>query len=105
MSLPNATRPFPNLGRACLVGTGVRAVRREETRGSRTTEENLRFNKATMERTGTDYRCVIVTNDFHAFRAALLARATGVRGHALGSPTDACFRPSATIREFVAVIL
>ncbi|MFI5647976.1 hypothetical protein ACIA8Q_25575, partial [Kitasatospora sp. NPDC051705] len=51
------------------------------------------------------YHCVVVTNNFHAFRAALTARKTGVNGHVFGSPTAAYYWPSATIREFAAVFL
>ncbi|MFJ3221055.1 YdcF family protein [Kitasatospora sp. NPDC086801] len=72
---------------------------------SRTTEENLLFSKAIMEQAKPDYRCVVVTNNFHAFRAALTARTTGVNGHVFGSPTAAYYWPSATIREFAAVFL
>ena len=38
-----------------------------------------------------------------AFRAAMLARKTGVNGQVLGSPTARYFLPSALLREFVAV--
>ncbi|MGE7432851.1 YdcF family protein [Kitasatospora sp. NPDC001175] len=72
---------------------------------SRTTEENLTYSRAIMEQARPGYRCVIVTNNFHAFRAALLARSTGVNGHVVGSHTAAYYWPSATIREFAAVFL
>ncbi|WP_316527628.1 YdcF family protein [Kitasatospora brasiliensis] len=72
---------------------------------SRTTEENLLFSKAIMEQAKPGYRCVVVTNNFHAFRAALLARQTGVNGHVFGSPTARYYWPSATIREFAAIFL
>ncbi|WP_449483834.1 YdcF family protein [Streptomyces avidinii] len=70
---------------------------------SRTTEENLEFSRAVMEADDPGYRCVVVTNNFHAFRAAMMARKAGVNGQVLGSPTAKYFWPSATIREFVAV--
>lgn len=72
---------------------------------SRTTEENLRFSKAIMEQSATDYRCAVVTNNFHVFRSALLARDTEVRGQVLGSPTARYFLPSATLREFAAIVM
>ncbi|GAA1392481.1 YdcF family protein [Kitasatospora putterlickiae] len=72
---------------------------------SRTTEENLLFSKVIMEEAKPDYHCVIVTNNFHAFRAALMARKTGVTGQVFGSPTARYYWPSATIREFAAVFL
>ncbi|MET9671948.1 YdcF family protein [Streptomyces sp. NPDC006482] len=72
---------------------------------SRTTEENMLFSKELMERERPGSSCVIVTNNFHAFRAALMARRVGVDGQVVGSPTAAYFWPSATIREFAAVFL
>lgn len=72
---------------------------------SRTTEENLEYSKAIMSAALPGYKCVIVTNNYHAFRAALMARKTGVDGQVVGSPTAAYFWPSATIREFVAIFL
>ncbi|TGZ11985.1 YdcF family protein [Streptomyces rhizosphaericola] len=78
------------------------ALVRQESR-SRTTTENLRFSRRLMEEADARYVCVVVTNNFHAFRAAMTARREGVRGQVIGSPTAAYFWPSATIREFVAV--
>ncbi|MFE7514202.1 YdcF family protein [Streptomyces sp. NPDC057540] len=69
------------------------------------TEENMLFSKELMERARPGSTCVIVTNNFHAFRAALTARRAGIDGQVVGSPTAAYFWPSATIREFVAVFL
>ncbi|WP_326659065.1 YdcF family protein [Streptomyces canus] len=88
-----------------LIGRGVpeRHVVRENR--SRTTEENLRFSEALMRERVPDHRCVVVTNNFHVFRAALTARRTGVNGQVIGSPTAAYFWPSATIREFAAIFL
>ncbi|MFE5946983.1 YdcF family protein [Streptomyces sp. NPDC056480] len=72
---------------------------------SRTTEENMIFSRVLMERDRPGSSCVIVTNNFHAFRAAILARRAGVNGQVVGSPTAAYFWPSATMREFAAVFL
>jgi len=73
---------------------------------SRTTEENLVNSKAIMTRLRPDgYRCVIVTSNFHVFRAAMIARRTGVRGHVTGARTAGYYWPSATLREFAAVFL
>lgn len=88
-----------------LTGRGFPAEHIEREDRSRTTEENLLFSKAIMEQAKPDYRCVVVTNNFHAFRAALTARKTGVNGQVFGSPTAAYYWPSATIREFAAVFL
>ncbi|MFJ3926625.1 YdcF family protein [Streptomyces sp. NPDC090022] len=86
-----------------LIAQGVpeEHVRLEDR--SRTTEENLAFSRTIMAEAVPGYRCVVVTNNFHAFRAAMMARKAGVDGQVLGSPTARYFWPSATIREFVAV--
>ncbi|MFJ9350996.1 YdcF family protein [Streptomyces sp. NPDC101237] len=70
---------------------------------SASTEENLRFSREIMEEACPGYRCVIVTSDYHVFRAAVTARREGVRGNVVGSRTAAYFWPSAAIREFVAL--
>jgi len=88
-----------------LIARGVPADRVIREDRSRTTEENLLFSKEIMTAADPDYRCLIVTNNYHAFRAALTARRTGIRGQVIGAPTAGYFRPSATIREFVAVFL
>lgn len=67
---------------------------------SRTTEENLRFSSALVG----DGPGVIVTSNYHAFRAALLARRLGVDAQAVGAPTAGYYWPSAVLREFVAVL-
>ncbi|MFG3347505.1 YdcF family protein [Streptomyces sp. NPDC048018] len=88
-----------------LVERGFPADRIVREDRSRTTEENMLFSHALMEAERPGSECVIVTNNFHAFRAALLARKAGVNGQVVGSPTAAYFWPSATIREFAAVFL
>lgn len=72
---------------------------------STTTRENLGLSAAIMAEHRPAPRCVVVTNDFHAFRAALLTRRAGLDGQVLGARTARYYWPSATIREFVAVLV
>lgn len=72
---------------------------------SRTTEENLLFSKAIMDRSRPGSRCVIVTSSFHAFRAAIIARQVEVNGQVTGAATAGYYWPSAMLREFAAVFL
>jgi uncharacterized SAM-binding protein YcdF (DUF218 family) len=72
---------------------------------SRNTEENLVFSKAIMDELRPGARATIVTSDFHAFRAALLARRLGIRGQVTGARVAGYYRPSALLREFAAVFL
>lgn len=84
------------------------AVVRAET-ASRNTEQNLRFSdelvRAERERwTGGTGTGLIVTSNYHAFRAAVLARRAGVDADAVGAPTAGYYWPSAVLREFVAIL-
>jgi uncharacterized SAM-binding protein YcdF (DUF218 family) len=82
-------------------GVAEAAIRREDR--SRTTRENVAFTKTLLASAGVTGRVAIVTNNFHAFRAALLMRQAGVPGYAVGSPTAGYYWPSATIREYIAI--
>ena len=84
-------------------GVPAESVTREDQ--SRTTEENLTFSKAIMERFRPRYRCIVVTSNFHVFRAAIIARRLGVNGQVTGARTAGYYWPSATLREFIAVFL
>ncbi|WP_414940312.1 ElyC/SanA/YdcF family protein [Amycolatopsis sp. cmx-11-51] len=88
-----------------LVETGLPRERIRLEDQSRTTFENLTFSAEIMKREKADYRCTVVTNNFHVLRAALVARRAKVHGQVIGSPTAWYFWPSATIREFVAILV
>ncbi|MFD9739712.1 YdcF family protein [Umezawaea sp. NPDC059074] len=88
-----------------LVGRGVDRDRVLLEDRSTTTWENLTFSKAIMQERRPDYRCLVVTNNFHVLRAALLARKARVNGQVIGSPTAWYFWPTATLREFVAILV
>ncbi|MGD0605262.1 MAG: YdcF family protein [Streptosporangiaceae bacterium] len=88
-----------------LIERGVPAdhVLREDQ--SSTTEENLTFSQAIMERSRPGYRCIVVTSNYHVFRTAMLARRLGVNGQVTGSRTAGYYWPTAMLREFAAVFL
>jgi uncharacterized SAM-binding protein YcdF (DUF218 family) len=88
-----------------LVARGFPADRLLLEDQSRTTEENLVFSKAIMDDLRPGARVTVVTSDFHAFRAALLARRLGIRGQVTGARVAGYYRPSALLREFAAVFL
>jgi uncharacterized SAM-binding protein YcdF (DUF218 family) len=90
---------------AYLVERGFPADRVVREDRSRTTEENLVNSRAIMERLRPGSSCIIVTSNFHVFRAAMIARRTGVNGQVTGARTAGYYWPSATIREFAAVFL
>lgn len=71
---------------------------------SRTTRENLELSAELLRQRRIDGPVAVVTNNFHAFRAALLMRQAELPGYSVGSPTARYFWPSATVREFFAVL-
>lgn len=83
---------------------GVPAERVHAETESRTTEENLIFSHRILDRTGHRAPYLICTSRYHAFRAALIARRLGYDDEAVGGRTAAYFVPSATLREFAAVM-
>jgi uncharacterized SAM-binding protein YcdF (DUF218 family) len=88
-----------------LIARGFPADRLLAEDQSRSTEENLLFSKAIMDELRPGARATVVTSDFHAFRAALLARRLGIRGQVTGARVAGYYRPSAVLREFAAVFL
>jgi uncharacterized SAM-binding protein YcdF (DUF218 family) len=72
------------------------------------TRENIRFSKALLEREGVvptrDRPVLAVTSNFHAFRAATLMRRERLLGQALGARTAGYYWPSASLREYMAIL-
>ncbi len=71
---------------------------------ARNTEENLRFSARLMAPAASERSSIVVTNNFHVFRAALLARRIGMDTQAVGSGTAGYFLPSAILREFAGLL-
>jgi len=52
----------------------------------------------------SDYRIMIVTNDFHMFRAKILARHNGFTPYGITAPTNPVVLVNSYIREYFAVV-
>src|SRR5699024_2663779 len=83
---------------------GVPAAKVRAETASATTEENLIFSHRILDAAGRHEPYLICTSRYHAFRAALIARRLGYDDEAVGGPTAAYYVPSATLREFAAVM-
>lgn len=83
---------------------GVPAERVLAETQSATTEENLIFSHRVLDEAGHQGPFLVATSRYHAFRAALLARKLGYADEAIGGPTTFYYVPSATLREFLAVL-
>jgi uncharacterized SAM-binding protein YcdF (DUF218 family) len=101
---PDEEIPESHAMASYLIEHGVPADRILREDKSTSTLENLVFSREIMVALRPKYRCLIVTNNFHAFRAALMARRAKVNGQVVGSRTAAYYWPTATIREFVAIL-
>ncbi|MBB3053278.1 uncharacterized SAM-binding protein YcdF (DUF218 family) [Prauserella isguenensis] len=102
---PDEEVPEAHAMRDHLVSHGVPSDRVMVEDRSTTTWENLMFSAELMRARTSDYGCVVVTNNFHVLRAALLARKAKLDGQVVGAPTAWYFWSSAVVREFIAVLV
>jgi len=69
------------------------------------TEENFAFSKALLDaRLPSGYRVVVVTDEFHLYRAAWIAERAGLRANRIGRATPWYFWPVNYLREDLMVI-
>lgn len=101
---PDETAPEGAVMARYAVRAGApRQLVRVEDR-SRSTEENLRFSRDLLVEEGRGTSLVVTTNDYHAFRAAIIARELGLDAQVVGAPTARYYFPSAVLREFLGVL-
>lgn len=72
---------------------------------STSTRENLLRSRELQESSGRTGDTLVVTNNYHVLRAALLARSIGSDAQVIGSPTAAYYVPSAFLREYIAIMV
>lgn len=71
---------------------------------STSTMENFRFSRILMEKAGWNGSPILfVTNDFHVFRARILAARNGFSAYGIGAPTPAVIWLNVYLREFFAL--
>jgi len=88
-----------------LIGHGADPADVHPETQSTSTHENLALSHGVLRSVGRDGRVLVVTNDYHVLRAALLARSLGSDAQVVGSPTAAYYVPSAFLREYVAIMV
>lgn len=90
--------------RAHLLDAGVPADRVLLEEEALTTEDNLRLSADLLTQRGLRGRIVAVTNNYHVFRTAVIARRRHLDMAVVGAPTAMYFLPSAFLRELVALL-
>src|SRR5690625_6488700 len=85
-------------------GGGEPPLRVRSATAARTREETHALTCRIVEEASVAGPYIVSTSRYHAFRAALLARSLGFADEAVGGPTTFYYVPSATLREFLAVL-
>lgn len=88
-----------------LVGRGIAESRILKEDRSTTTDENLKYSKAVILERGDDARSIlIVTSDFHMFRAKQIAARYFDEVYGLAADTPPSLRPIYAVRECFAYV-
>jgi uncharacterized SAM-binding protein YcdF (DUF218 family) len=90
-----------------LVEQGIAEERIIKEEQSTSTMENFRYSLKLLEQQpmfDASEPVLVITNDFHMFRAKLLAKRNGLNPIGVPSPTPWYLRPNAYLREYFAVV-
>ena len=88
-----------------LVAKGIQENRIIKEEKSTSTIENLRFSKEIIEKQSKQTpRIMLTTNDFHMYRAKMLANREGLHVYALPSATPLSIKYNSYFREYFALI-
>lgn len=101
----NEPRPEADAMKDYLVSIGIDADRIYTETTSTSTEENLSYALVIMRQLGIERKPVaIATNDYHVYRAKLLATELGLSAFGLPAKTPLLVRAGSFMRESLAVI-
>ncbi|USB33411.1 YdcF family protein [Paenibacillus sp. YPG26] len=88
-----------------LVSQGVAGDRIKLEDKSTSTKENLSFSKKLMQRSESSRpKIIIVTSDYHLFRAKYIAATLGYEAYGISGDSPLYLKPINMIREYLAVI-
>lgn len=87
-----------------LLDKGIKPERIIKEENSTSTMENFRFSKRIVSKRLSNNEIMIVTSEFHIFRAKMLARRVGLTPFALASKTPYYLLPNVYLREYFAII-
>lgn len=90
--------------RTYLMEKGISSDRIYVEDESTNTKENLENSKKIIEAEGLSSTAMIVTSDYHEYRALKRAESCGITGIGLGAATPAWLWPAAYIREMYGIL-
>ena len=68
------------------------------------TEENLRFSKAVISENGLPGKITLVTDNFHQYRAELIAESNGIEAYNISGKTSWYLLPTYGVREWFGIV-
>ena len=86
-----------------LTSLGVSPDRLIKEDKSTTTLENMKFSKAILDKLGRSDEAVIITTDFHQFRAGIMAKREGINPYRLCSSLTPASMVKNVIREIIVM--
>jgi len=87
-----------------LVKKGIAPQRIYRETESTSTRENLQFSKTIIEAEGLNPRIAIVTNEYHEYRASMVAKNLGLEHGAVSAKTPWWLFPTYYIRELYGIL-
>ena len=66
--------------------------------------ENLRFSKAVISENGLPGRITLVTDNFHQYRAELIANSNGIEAYNISGKTSWYLLPTYGVREWFGIV-
>ena len=90
--------------RRYLVERGINEGRIIKEDKSTSTMENLRLSKSIISGNTTSAEILIITSDYHVFRAKMLAKRAGILPYVIYAKTPYYMLPNSYLREYFALI-
>ncbi len=87
-----------------LVDRGIDEKRLFVEDKSTSTKENLLFSKEIIEKNGLCPKITIITNEFHQYRAGLIAKNIGMEAYSISAKTPFYLFPTYYVRELFGVL-
>ena len=88
-----------------LVSQGIEQTRIIQENRSTSTFENVKFSKEILQSKGVDNASIIiVTSNYHLYRAEMIASTLGYKVHGIASPSLGYLLPQNMLREYLAMI-
>lgn len=87
-----------------LTEKGIESSRLYKEERSTSTYENLLYSEELIEQNGLNRELLLVTNEFHEYRAIHIATKLGFEAYALPAPSKAILLPTYYVRELLAIV-